>query len=122
MENGKPANEINLSCSHFPSAKLSLSWLKMLRPNFQKIMVNLELVDGIYRLVDVRDVANAHILAFENPKANGRNCMVGAVTCYSEIMKILDELYPALGHSERYEDASVLCQCLTMYRGQKRKV
>ncbi|KAI3757781.1 hypothetical protein L6452_05324 [Arctium lappa] len=56
--------------------------------------------DGIYRLVDVRDVANAHILAFENPEANGRYCMVGAVTCYSEIMKILDELYPALGHSE----------------------
>ncbi|MFS8027506.1 putative 3-beta hydroxysteroid dehydrogenase/isomerase, NAD(P)-binding domain superfamily [Helianthus anomalus] len=28
--------------------------------------------DGIYRLVDVRDVATAHILAFENPKTNGR--------------------------------------------------
>ncbi|KAJ0837602.1 putative cinnamyl-alcohol dehydrogenase [Helianthus annuus] len=33
--------------------------------------------DGIYRLVDVRDVATAHILAFENPKANGRYCIVG---------------------------------------------
>ncbi|KAJ9563918.1 hypothetical protein OSB04_009078 [Centaurea solstitialis] len=60
--------------------------------------------DGIYRLVDVRDIANAHILAFENPKANGRYCLVGAVTRSSEIMKILNKLYPALGHSERYGD------------------
>ncbi|CAH1416524.1 unnamed protein product [Lactuca virosa] len=36
--------------------------------------------DGIYRLVDVRDVANAHILAFENPEANGRYIMVADVT------------------------------------------
>ncbi|KAI3719629.1 hypothetical protein L6452_20531 [Arctium lappa] len=60
--------------------------------------------DGIYRLVDVRDIATAHILAFENPKANGRYCIVAAVTRSSEIMTILNKLYPALGHSERYED------------------
>ncbi|KAK9051359.1 hypothetical protein SSX86_027986 [Deinandra increscens subsp. villosa] len=60
--------------------------------------------DGIYRLVDVRDVATAHILAFENPEANGRYCLVGKVVRSVEIMKIVDRLYPSLGHSERYID------------------
>ncbi|XP_076901781.1 phenylacetaldehyde reductase-like [Bidens hawaiensis] len=60
--------------------------------------------DGVYRLVDVRDVAAAHILAFENPEANGRYCMVGKVVRSLEIMKIVDKLYPSLGHSERYKN------------------
>lgn len=60
--------------------------------------------DGIYRLVDVRDVAMAHILAFENPEANGRYCVVGNVARSLEIMKILNKLYPVLGHSERFKD------------------
>lgn len=59
--------------------------------------------DGIYRLVDVRDVANTHILAFGNPKANGRYCMVGTVTRSWEIMKIMHKHYPDLtgSHSQR---------------------
>ncbi|CAH1416528.1 unnamed protein product [Lactuca virosa] len=62
--------------------------------------------DGIYRLVDVRDVATAHILAFENPQANGRYCLVGEVIRSSEIMKILNKHYPVLGHSEKYKDGN----------------
>ncbi|CAH1416526.1 unnamed protein product [Lactuca virosa] len=61
--------------------------------------------DGIYRLVDVRDVANAHILAFENPEANGRYIMVADVNHSSEIMKIINQNYPALDYSERYKDS-----------------
>ncbi|XP_076940837.1 phenylacetaldehyde reductase-like [Bidens hawaiensis] len=60
--------------------------------------------DGVFRIVDVRDVAAAHILAFENPEANGRYCMVGKVARSLEIIKIVDKLYPSLGHSERYKD------------------
>ncbi|PWA69999.1 cinnamoyl-CoA reductase 1 [Artemisia annua] len=60
--------------------------------------------DGIYRLVDVRDVAMAHILAFENPEANGRYCVVGKVIHSSDIMKIVAKLYPTLGHSKGYTD------------------
>ncbi|KAJ0682886.1 putative cinnamyl-alcohol dehydrogenase [Helianthus annuus] len=60
--------------------------------------------DGIYRLVDVRDVATAHILAFENPEANGRYCMVGEVVRSLEIMKTMNKLYPSFGQSERYKD------------------
>ncbi|KAJ0646117.1 putative 3-beta hydroxysteroid dehydrogenase/isomerase, NAD(P)-binding domain superfamily [Helianthus annuus] len=61
--------------------------------------------DGIYRLVDVRDVATAHILAFENPEANGRYCMVGEVVRSLEIMKTMNKLYPSFGQSERYKDS-----------------
>ncbi|KAI3744029.1 hypothetical protein L1987_57101 [Smallanthus sonchifolius] len=60
--------------------------------------------DEIYRLVDVRDVAIAHILAFENPEANGRYCLVGKVVRSLVIMKIADKLYPSLDHSDRCKD------------------
>ncbi|XP_076901782.1 phenylacetaldehyde reductase-like [Bidens hawaiensis] len=59
---------------------------------------------GIYRLVDVRDVVAAHILAFENPEANGRYCTVAKVVPSLEIIKIVDKLYPSIGLSERYKD------------------
>lgn len=60
--------------------------------------------DGIYRLVDVRDVAAAHILAFENSEANGRYLLVGNMVHSSVIMKILDKLYPALDYAQRYNN------------------
>ncbi|KAL3647553.1 hypothetical protein CASFOL_008521 [Castilleja foliolosa] len=43
--------------------------------------------------VNVKDVANAHILAFENPSANGRYLMVESVAHNLELVKILRELY-----------------------------
>ncbi|XP_047954718.1 phenylacetaldehyde reductase-like [Salvia hispanica] len=54
--------------------------------------------------VDVRDVANAHILAFENPAANGRYCTVGRVLHYSELVKILHEIDPTLHLPEKCAD------------------
>nr|GEY78136.1 cinnamoyl-CoA reductase 1 [Tanacetum cinerariifolium] len=62
--------------------------------------------DGIYRLADVRDVANAHILAFENPKAKGRYLMVGTMMPSSEIMEIITKVYPALGHFQWYKEST----------------
>ncbi|KAK9735952.1 hypothetical protein RND81_04G240500 [Saponaria officinalis] len=44
--------------------------------------------------VHVKDVAMAHILAFEVPSANGRYCLVESVAHFSDIVKILKELYP----------------------------
>ncbi|GER55053.1 NAD(P)-binding Rossmann-fold superfamily protein [Striga asiatica] len=52
--------------------------------------------------VNVKDVATAHIQAFENPSANGRYCVVERVAHYSEIVKILHELYPNLQLPEMY--------------------
>lgn len=44
--------------------------------------------------VSVRDVAKAHLLAFEVPSANGRYLLVERVAHFSEIVKILRKLYP----------------------------
>ncbi|KAL6311824.1 hypothetical protein AAG906_025781 [Vitis piasezkii] len=42
-----------------------------------------------HRWVDVRDVAMAHIQAYELPTARGRYCLVGSILHCSETMKIL---------------------------------
>jgi nucleoside-diphosphate-sugar epimerase len=54
--------------------------------------------------VNVRDVANAHILAYEVPSASGRYCMVDRVAHYSEIVKILHDLYPGIKLPEKCAD------------------
>ncbi|KAK8593817.1 hypothetical protein V6N13_042613 [Hibiscus sabdariffa] len=56
------------------------------------------------RWVDVRDVANAHILAFERPSACGRYCVAGKSVHTTELLKILRELYPDLSLPERCSD------------------
>lgn len=50
-----------------------------------------------YWLVDVQDVAYAHLQAFEIPSATGRYCLVERVVEFPEILKTLNELYPTLG-------------------------
>ncbi|PIA53486.1 hypothetical protein AQUCO_00900229v1 [Aquilegia coerulea] len=60
--------------------------------------------NAAYGFVDVRTVANAHILAFEIPSASGRYCIVEKVTHCSEIVKILRELYPDLQLPEKCAD------------------
>ncbi|KAJ0261205.1 hypothetical protein HA466_0043690 [Hirschfeldia incana] len=54
--------------------------------------------------VNVKDVANAHIQAYEDPSASGRYCMVESVVHLSEIVNILRELYPNLLLPERCVD------------------
>ncbi|KAK7850544.1 tetraketide alpha-pyrone reductase 1 [Quercus suber] len=60
--------------------------------------------DGMCILVDVRDVANAHIQAFEIPAASGRYCIVAKVIHYFEVFKILHGLYPTFNLLEKCED------------------
>ncbi|KAG6680453.1 hypothetical protein I3842_13G043800 [Carya illinoinensis] len=71
----------------------------------------LKLINGLDRFpnvtdrwLDVRDVAIAHILAFENPSASGRYCLVGRVIHCSESVKILRELFPDMKLPEKCED------------------
>ncbi|KAL9142422.1 hypothetical protein ABFS82_14G167900 [Erythranthe guttata] len=62
---------------------------------------------GIFMYVDVRDVASAHLLAFENPSAGGRYCVVANVLYCS--LNFLHDLYPTLNlpkSSEENEAAS----------------
>ncbi|KAL5995263.1 hypothetical protein ACLOJK_025321 [Asimina triloba] len=51
--------------------------------------------------VHVKDVAEAHILAFEVPSANGRYCLVDGVFHFSGIVEILRELYPSIPLPEK---------------------
>ncbi|KAK2986161.1 hypothetical protein RJ640_008844, partial [Escallonia rubra] len=60
--------------------------------------------NGIYRYVDVRDVACAHIKAFEIPSASGRYCLVGTVIYSAEALKILHKLYPTLNLPQKCEE------------------
>lgn len=56
--------------------------------------------DGTFKCVDVRDVAYAHIQAFEIPSACGRYCLVGTVIYSTEAFEILHKLYPAISLPE----------------------
>ncbi|KAH6765885.1 Rossmann-fold superfamily protein [Perilla frutescens var. hirtella] len=49
---------------------------------------------GIFVFVDVRDVCDAHILAFEEALANGRYCVVSKVLLCSHLLDFLRQLYP----------------------------
>lgn len=57
---------------------------------------------GIFVFVDVRDVANAHILALEDSSANGRYCVVAQVVLCSQVFSILRQLYPGASFPTRY--------------------
>ena len=46
--------------------------------------------------VHIKDVAEAHIRAFEIPSAHGRCCLVESVVHHSEIVKLLHKHYPTL--------------------------
>nr|QHS84907.1 cinnamyl alcohol dehydrogenase [Pyrus sinkiangensis] len=54
--------------------------------------------------INVKDVANAHIQAFERPAASGRYCLVERVAHFSEVVRVLRELYPTLQLPEKCAD------------------
>ncbi|CAL5352431.1 unnamed protein product [Camellia sinensis] len=51
--------------------------------------------------INVKDVANAHIQAYEIPSANRRYCLVERVAHYSEVVNILHKLYPSFQLPEK---------------------
>ncbi|PSS24444.1 Cinnamoyl-CoA reductase [Actinidia chinensis var. chinensis] len=62
--------------------------------------------NAFYRWVDVRDVAHAHIQALEISSASGRYCVVHKAAHFSEVVKILHQLYPALDLPEKCDSAT----------------
>uniref|UniRef100_A0ACD5ZJ25 Uncharacterized protein n=1 Tax=Avena sativa TaxID=4498 RepID=A0ACD5ZJ25_AVESA len=54
--------------------------------------------------VNVKDVALAHVLACEVPSASGRYCMADRVLHFSEVVKIIHEMYPSLPVPEKCAD------------------
>ncbi|HIP36532.1 MAG TPA: aldehyde reductase [Crocinitomix sp.] len=49
-----------------------------------------------FGFVDVRDVAKAHILALENPKAKGRHIIVSETMGVLDFTKIIEQSYPKM--------------------------
>ncbi|GMI65957.1 hypothetical protein like AT5G19440 [Hibiscus trionum] len=78
--------------------------------------------DATFRWVDVRDVAIAHILAFESPSAHGRYCLDGKPMKSSQVLKILRELYPDLNFPERCSVKTRLLSVYTEYELSEEKV
>lgn len=60
--------------------------------------------NATFSWVNVKDVANAHIQAYEIPSAGGRYCLVERVAHYSEIVKILHQLYPSFQLPDKCAD------------------
>uniref|UniRef100_A0A0A9GF68 NAD-dependent epimerase/dehydratase domain-containing protein n=2 Tax=Arundo donax TaxID=35708 RepID=A0A0A9GF68_ARUDO len=54
--------------------------------------------------VNVQDVALAHVLAFETPSATGRYCTVDKVLHFSEVVKIIHDMYPSLPVPDKCAD------------------
>ncbi|XP_038696527.1 phenylacetaldehyde reductase [Tripterygium wilfordii] len=54
--------------------------------------------------VNVKDVANAHIQAFEIPSASGRYCLVERLAHYSEVVNILHNHYPSFQLPQKCAD------------------
>ncbi|KAM0902095.1 hypothetical protein ACQ4PT_019609 [Festuca glaucescens] len=54
--------------------------------------------------VNVKGVALAYVLACEVPSASGRYCMVDRVIHFSEVVKIIHEMYPSLPVPEKCAD------------------
>ncbi|CAD6247279.1 unnamed protein product [Miscanthus lutarioriparius] len=54
--------------------------------------------------VNVKDVALAHILAYEVPSANGRYCMVERVVHFSELVNIIRNMYPTIRLPDKCAD------------------
>ncbi|KAH7527892.1 hypothetical protein FEM48_Zijuj05G0014600 [Ziziphus jujuba var. spinosa] len=94
----KGRRNVRRSCIKFSSVKRVVVTSSIVGQGSQ-ILENV-----VYRFVDVRDVACAHIQAFEVASASGRYILVGNVTNNVGISKILEELYPDLSLPERWEN------------------
>ncbi|KAJ1410236.1 hypothetical protein SESBI_22150 [Sesbania bispinosa] len=54
--------------------------------------------------INVKDVANAHIQAYEVASASGRYCLAERVAHFSEVTKILRDMYPTLQIPDKCAD------------------
>ncbi|XP_010458237.1 PREDICTED: cinnamoyl-CoA reductase 1-like [Camelina sativa] len=60
------------------------------------------------RLVDVRDVALAHVKAYETPSANGRYIIDGPIVTINDIEKVLHEFYPDLNLVDKNDASEII--------------
>jgi len=62
----------------------------------------------IWGVVDVRDVAKAHVLAMKNPKANGRYLLCAATKTMKEAVDVLKPKYPDYALPTSVMDGSLM--------------
>jgi cinnamoyl-CoA reductase len=60
--------------------------------------------NAVAAYTDVRDVARAHVLAYERPDARGRYLCIGAVLHRAHFLKLLKELFPQYPVTARYDE------------------
>ncbi|CAL1391732.1 unnamed protein product [Linum trigynum] len=61
-----------------------------------------------FLVVDVRDVAEAHLKAFETPSASGRYCLVESSVPLSQVLEILHKLYPTLPLADKCGEVDIM--------------
>ncbi|KAK9125251.1 hypothetical protein Scep_014097 [Stephania cephalantha] len=79
-------------------------------------------LNATFGWVNVKDVAYAHILAFQTPSAKGRYRLVERVAHFSDIVKALHELYPRISFPQKStttEDDKSKVYCETDQRPPK---
>ncbi|KAG8388989.1 hypothetical protein BUALT_Bualt02G0182800 [Buddleja alternifolia] len=74
--------------------------------------------NATYGWTDVKDVVNAHILAYEKPEANGRYLMVERTTHFKDFVKILRDLYPDIKLPEKCADDKPLAPTYQVSRAR----
>ncbi|CAI8608385.1 unnamed protein product [Vicia faba] len=90
----------------------------------ESVQLILNLINGIpfpnnaFGWVNVKDVADAHIRAYEIATASGRYCLSERGVHYSELVTILHDLYPTLQISDKCENEEPY---LTTYQISKEK-
>ncbi|XP_058752363.1 cinnamoyl-CoA reductase CAD2-like [Vicia villosa] len=90
----------------------------------ESVELILNLINGIpfpnkaFGWVNVKDVADAHICAYEIASASGRYCLSERGVHYAELVTILHDLYPAIQISDKCEDEEPY---LTTYQISKEK-
>ena len=59
--------------------------------------------NAVAAYVDVRDVARAHVLAYERPDARGRYLCIGTVLHRAQLIAVLRELFPQYPVTVKYK-------------------
>ncbi|KAL5054901.1 hypothetical protein RYX36_035583 [Vicia faba] len=79
-------------------------------------------MNAAFGWINVKDVANAHILAYEDASANGRYCLVEKVIHFSELIKILHDMYPTLQIPNKCADDKPLMQTFQVSKEKAKKL
>ncbi|CAN0862960.1 Phenylacetaldehyde reductase [Linum grandiflorum] len=73
-----------------------------------------------YWSVDVRDVAEAHVRAFEIESASGRYCLVGSNADFPQVLRIIHQQYPMLDLPDKCEEIDSISK-VAAFKASKKK-